>query len=61
MFALERITDSRRRSSSVRFVPLRQFDRVLVTSGLRPIPEKRVGTSQNVPIAKVAAQRSRPQ
>jgi hypothetical protein len=30
---------------------LRQFDRVLVTSGLRPIPDKRIGTSQDVAMA----------
>jgi hypothetical protein len=35
-----------------------QFDRALVTSGLRPIPDKRIGTS-NVAIAKVVAPRSR--
>jgi hypothetical protein len=40
---------------------LRQFDRVLVTSGLRPIPDKRIGTSQDVAMAKRVGPRFRDQ
>jgi hypothetical protein len=31
---------------------LRRFDRALITSGLRPIPDKRIGTSQDVAMAQ---------